>query len=104
LVPTSRTGLTEDLVARITVPGGVKAWWYGDVPLGAGDVTFASDATHLTVTWKAGKRGFREVYVVPNGPIAEATKTLGLTICAGKSRAEVEKPADPDWPPDPAHA
>jgi hypothetical protein len=67
-------------------------------------VTFASDASHLTVTWKAGKRGFRDVYVVPNEPIAEATKTLGVTICSGKKKATLDAPDDPEWPPDPAHA
>ena len=63
-MPTARSGLGDDLVAQLTVPGGIKARWYADVPLGASDVTFASDGTHLTVTWKAGKRGFRDVYVV----------------------------------------
>jgi arylsulfatase A-like enzyme len=104
LIPTARSGLGEDLVAQLTVPGGIKARWYADVPLGAGDVTFASDATHLTVTWKAGKHGFRDVYVVPEGPIADATKTLAVTICSGKKKAAMDKPDDPDWPPDPAHA
>ncbi len=104
LVPTSRGGLTADLVAQLTIPGGVRAAWYGDVPLGAGDVTLATDPTHVTITWKPGKRGFREVYVVPNEPILEATKTLGFALCSGKDKATVDKPADPDWPPDPAHS
>jgi arylsulfatase A-like enzyme len=104
IVPTSRTGLTDDLVARISVPGGIKARWSADVPLGAGDVTFAQDEGHLTITWKAGKRGFRDVYVVPREPIVDATRTLGFTLCSGKDKATVEKPEDAAWPPDPAHA
>jgi arylsulfatase A-like enzyme len=104
LIPTSRGGLTSDLVAQLTVPGGIEAHWSADVPLGAGDVELASDATHLTVTWKAGKRGFRDVYVVPKEPIADATKTLSVAICSGKKKATLEKPDDPAWPPGPAHA
>ena len=104
LIPTSRAGLSDDLVARLTVPGGIEARWSADVPLGAGDVAFASDGTHLTVTWKAGKRGFRDVYVVPKEPIGDATKTLEVKICSGKKQATIEKPDDPEWPPDPAHA
>jgi arylsulfatase A-like enzyme len=104
IIPTSRVALSDDLVARITVPGGIRAHWTADVPLGAGDVTFESDAAHLTVTWKAGKRGFRDVYVVPNEPLVDATKTLAVKICSGEKKAEMERGDVPDWPPDPAHA
>jgi hypothetical protein len=103
LVPTTRN-LTEDLVVQLTVPGGVKAAWYADAPLSAGDVTLATDATHATITWKHSIHNLREVYVVPVKPIVEATKALALTLTSGKEKTTAGPPADPDWPPDPAHA
>jgi arylsulfatase A-like enzyme len=97
----ARKAPAEELVAVVTVPGGIEAAWVGDDPTSssAAMVTTADDGNSATITWLRGFRGSRNVWVVPKRPIAEVTRSLSVTLKAGDQTAPFAIEADkPDAP------
>lgn len=89
-----------DLVARLIVPGGIARAWVGADPTDQSAAKVRIDGESAEATWLAGYRGSREVFVVPNLPIAEATPllTLATTSAEGKPVERVIPPGVPMVP------
>lgn len=69
-----------DFTAKVTVPGGVREAWVGDDPTDQSAARLTVDGEVLTITWLAGYRGIREVFFIPNNPVADTTYALGVSL------------------------
>lgn len=77
----------HDLVVTVQVPGGVARHWVGDDPLNQSSAaTRMLNEETLEVRWHEGFRQTREVYFVPNKPIAETTHLLHFEVVDGDAR------------------
>ena len=91
----------HDLVATLTVPGGIRAAWVGDDPTESSMATlaFTEGSDQAVITWPTGYRGSRDVWVVPTKPLAETSHRVTLTAVEGEVRAtaviEADKPVEP---------
>lgn len=75
-----------DLKVQLTLPGSVEAVVEGSDPLDLGSVEVQHADRQVDIVWPAGRRGSREVFVVPSGEAASATFDLQATL--GKIRIE----------------
>jgi arylsulfatase A-like enzyme len=74
---------TEDVVAEITVPGGIRAAWVGADPTGGTIAEVAFEGEHLVARWPKGWRGGREIFFFPIAPMAEVTNHITATVTLG---------------------
>jgi len=77
----------DDLTVQTHVPGGIREVWLGDDPTehSLACVTVSEDRDTLTVTWPAPYRGAREVFVLPERPLAEVAKELQIEASCGEA-------------------
>jgi len=75
-----------DLAVRLTLPTSVEAVVEGSDPLDLGAVEVIQAERHVDVVWPAGRRGAREVFVIPEGGAEQATFDLSATL--GKLRVD----------------
>lgn len=85
----TRAPPAEDLVLTITVPGGVRRAWVGDDPTEASLATVTVEGEQLVATWPARWRGSRDVWFVPNAPLAEVTHAMKIVGAEGSVQKEL---------------
>jgi len=68
----------QDLVARVTVPGGVARAFVADDPTGTTGAEVRVEGDTVVTTWPKRFRMVREVFVVPNAPFDEASTGLAI--------------------------
>jgi hypothetical protein len=86
----------QELVAKVTVAGGIRAAWVGEDPTESSDATLAwkdGDATAV-ITWPKNYRGSRDVWIVPKDPIASATPKLVVEATCGDAKARITPAPD----------
>ncbi len=86
-----------DLVARLSIPGGIARAWVGADPTDQSAARVEIDGEAAVATWLAGYRGSRDVFVVPNRPIAESTPALTLATTSAEGK-EVERKVPENMP------
>ncbi len=74
----------NDVVVRLTVPGGVQKVWVAEDPTNKSRATIRTNGDVVTASWSSGYRDTREVYVLPTLPIAEIAGTLSATAVYGQ--------------------
>ncbi|MBW1880806.1 MAG: sulfatase [Deltaproteobacteria bacterium] len=75
-----------DLVAKVHVPGGVKAAWVGEDPTAKSAATVTVDGDTVTFIWLAGYRYAREVFFVSEAPWEEAVVGLRVDFTLGPDK------------------
>jgi len=75
-----------DLAVQLTLPGLIEDVVEGSDPLDLGSVEVRHSDRQVDVVWPAGRRGSREVFVVPQGDVEAATFEIRATL--GKIRIE----------------
>lgn len=80
---TPRQQISEDLVAEMTVPGGVLAAWLGADPTETTRASVEVEGDVVRVTWPGGGLGGREVFVVPKESMEATTHALRVTARMG---------------------
>ena len=93
-----RTPPTEDLIAELTLPGGIASAWVGEDPTRGSLATIETlDASSIVVRWPRGYRGSRDVWIVPTQTLPEATSSAVLrawSSAGGEASATVTGPRD----------
>jgi len=74
---TASSAPKEDLVVRVTHPSGFARAWLGADPIRKSDMEISFTPVEVVVTFKAGSRGSREVYLEP---VASPEDFGGLTL------------------------
>ncbi len=90
-------GTTKDgpFTATVHLPGGIAEAWKGEDPLQRSDVTVTRiDEQTVEMTWLGGFGGTREAFVLPTGPVSEATHRLAIAIAHGDRRCVLRIPAN----------
>jgi len=83
----SRSQQQNDLIATLHVPGGIENAWVGEDPTRKSASTVSWDGEVLTVTWEGGKRGTREIFVLPRAPVVDVSGSLSMTVATGNHEA-----------------
>jgi arylsulfatase A-like enzyme len=100
LKPSNSSGTPKsDLVVRVTHPAGFARAWMGADPIRKSDMDLSFSPSEVVITFKAGARGSREVYLEPVGN-PEDFGGLTLIVDTGKGdkviSAREELAATPD--------
>ncbi|MBN1337504.1 MAG: sulfatase [Deltaproteobacteria bacterium] len=84
-----RVRSATDLVATLSVPGGVQVAWVGQDATMKSRAQVAWKGGEATAVWSAGYSGTREVFVVPAGDFEAALPGLVLTLRRGEDVREI---------------
>lgn len=76
----------HDLVARMTVPGGVRHATVAHDPQLRSSAEVRVDGDTVIATWHAGWSGARDVYVIPERPVEDVTHLLEVELEYGDAR------------------
>lgn len=79
----------QDLVAHVTVPGGVEHAVVAHDPLLKSSASVRVDGDVVTATWHAGFPGGRDIHIIPRLPVEEVTHQIAITWEYGESRGEL---------------
>jgi len=99
LIVSLSKGEKQDVIGRLTVPGGIRRAWIGEDYLNrsASEITVIDDDT-VEILWDASQRTTREVYVLPALPSEEAVADAELVMRLGDEEIPAEQ-AIRAWPP-----
>lgn len=86
LPATVRAAPPRALDLTVTVPGGVRLAWVGDDPTGKSSATAEVIEGVAHLSWQRGYRQGREVYVLPEQPLQDATVGTRLELRYGSER------------------
>jgi len=84
---TARAVPEHDLVASVTVPGGIKTAFVGMDPTNASMAYVRAEGDELTVVWPQGFRGQREVYFLPCAGLSAAADMAVTLSLNGETSA-----------------
>ena len=78
-----KTDSGEPLIARVHVPGGIKAAWLGSDPNRRMPGRIAHEGEGAIIEWASGRPGYREAYILPSAPIEEVLDQLEIVVTDG---------------------
>jgi arylsulfatase A-like enzyme len=87
-ITADRGSVAQPLEVDLHVPGGVETAWIGNDPARPPDTVVTVEGETVHVTWLAGLRGTREVFVVPTEGIRESVPGLVLSGTLGTAHKE----------------